>query len=114
MGKSHLRFEHVRAVAIDGLHPLPRREHGAAAVDGACEVGLGDVPVTAADGVGVAVVGFLVDQTSCLRMAGMRLFAACDGGGGEDDEEQECWNLAKEHGSRFAGGWVRRVVEVGR
>jgi hypothetical protein len=59
-----------------------------------------------------AVVGFLIDQTSCLRMAGMRLFAACDGGGGEDDDEKECWNLAKEHGSRVAGEWVRRVVEV--
>ena len=53
-----------------------------------------------------AVVGFLVDETSCLRMAGMRLFATCDGGGVEDDDEEECWDLAKEHRSLSADGWV--------
>ena len=36
----------------------------------------------------------------------MRLFATCDGGGGEDDDEEECWDLAKDHRSLFAGGWV--------
>lgn len=32
----------MRAVVIDVLHPLPRRQQGAAAVDGADEFGLGD------------------------------------------------------------------------
>ena len=44
----------------------------------------------------------------------MRRFATCDGGGGEDDDDEECWDLEGEHGSRFAGGGVRRVVEVQR
>lgn len=85
---SHLCFENLRIVVIDTFHPLPRRQHGAASVDGAREIGFSNVPVTAADDVGVAVVGFLVDETCCLWVAGTRLFATCDSGGGEEGEEQ--------------------------
>lgn len=83
---SHLRFKHLGAVVVDVRYPLPPRQHGAVGVDGVFEVGFGDVPVTAADGVVVAVAHFIVDKAGCLGVAGARFFAACESGGGEEEE----------------------------
>jgi hypothetical protein len=85
---SHLCFEHLGTVVINGFRPLPPWQHSAFSVDSVFKIGFSDVPVTAAEVVGVTVGFFFMDDASRLWMAGAGLFATFDSSGGEEEEEQ--------------------------
>lgn len=103
-------------INVNSLFELPPRHHGAGRFDAGFELGCRDVPVGAAELVGVAdaVTAFLVDSAVSRWVATVGMFwvglAACDCEGRGCEEEQE----ERERVEDSVEGWHGcRVLLVG-
>lgn len=78
-------------VDIDGRFELKPRQHSARSVDAGFELGFGDVPVVAADRVGVSGVATCDLAIYCWQavLGGLGAFVlgSCESGGCEEEEE---------------------------
>lgn len=94
-GHSHLSFKRMPIIHINSLLVLPTRHHSAGRSDPGFELRACDVPVGAAELVGVAdaVAAFSVDDAVGCWVAAAGMFgvglAACDCEGGGCMEEEE-------------------------
>jgi hypothetical protein len=81
----------MNIIKINSLLELPPRHHGTRRFDAGFELGAADVPVVAAERVGIAdAIGVFRDfAVGCWPAeSGAFGFGCCESGGGEEEEEE--------------------------
>lgn len=104
----------MNIIHIHRLFKLPARHHSAGRLDAGSELRAADVPVVAAERVGVAdAIGVFVDFAVGGRPAEARAFGfgGCEGGGSEEEEEEGEEILEGRHGCEFFAGGRIGVAE---